>query len=155
MVTSEYARQTEAFEIFKGVVVAGTGSMIVTSEALRIVMNQNMQSLSDYIERDYQMQQAQRDRGEFFVPGMSTHPQPGLTGFRASGGPVSAGRSYVVGERGPELFRPASAGTILPNGAGVTVQNTIYVNGSVKDIAPQLIQELTRLMKQTRQWPAA
>ena len=37
---------------------------------------------------------------------------------RASGGPVSAGTPYVVGEQGPELFVPASGGTILPNGAG-------------------------------------
>ncbi len=39
-------------------------------------------------------------------------------GFRANGGPVSAGRAYVVGERGPELFMPGAGGTIAPNGAG-------------------------------------
>lgn len=38
-------------------------------------------------------------------------------GFRASGGPVSSGRSYIVGERGPELFTPSSAGSIIPNNA--------------------------------------
>lgn len=37
-------------------------------------------------------------------------------GFRASGGPVSAGKSYVVGERGPELFIPNTPGTVMPNG---------------------------------------
>jgi hypothetical protein len=31
---------------------------------------------------------------------------------RATGGPVSAGRGYVVGERGPELFVPSSGGRI-------------------------------------------
>lgn len=36
---------------------------------------------------------------------------------RASGGPVSAGRPYVVGENGPELFMPGRSGTIVPNGA--------------------------------------
>lgn len=35
----------------------------------------------------------------------------GLPG-RATGGPVSPGRGYVVGERGPELFVPTSAGAI-------------------------------------------
>lgn len=35
----------------------------------------------------------------------------GLPG-RATGGPVSPGRGYVVGERGPELFVPTSAGRI-------------------------------------------
>ena len=38
---------------------------------------------------------------------------PGIN-FRAAGGPVSMGDAYVVGERGPELFVPASNGTILP-----------------------------------------
>jgi murein DD-endopeptidase MepM/ murein hydrolase activator NlpD len=38
-------------------------------------------------------------------------------GFRASGGSVSAGRSYVVGENGPEPFIPMQSGTILPNSA--------------------------------------
>jgi hypothetical protein len=35
----------------------------------------------------------------------------GLPG-RATGGPVSPGRGYVVGERGPELFVPSSGGRI-------------------------------------------
>jgi hypothetical protein len=39
----------------------------------------------------------------------------GLPG-RASGGPVSANTAYVVGERGPEVFVPDVAGTIIPNG---------------------------------------
>lgn len=37
----------------------------------------------------------------------------GLPG-RATGGPVSPGRGYVVGERGPELFVPTSAGRVEP-----------------------------------------
>lgn len=38
----------------------------------------------------------------------------GLAGSpgRATGGPVSAGRAYMVGERGPELFVPSSGGRI-------------------------------------------
>jgi tape measure domain-containing protein len=36
-------------------------------------------------------------------------------GGRASGGTVSAGTSYVVGERGPELFTPGRSGSIAPN----------------------------------------
>lgn len=35
--------------------------------------------------------------------------------FRANGGPVSAGKSYVVGERGPELFTPNAGGRITSN----------------------------------------
>lgn len=45
-------------------------------------------------------------------------------GARAAGGPVSGGRSYLVGERGPELFTPGASGNITPNNAmGGTVIN--------------------------------
>ena len=39
----------------------------------------------------------------------------GLAGARALGGPVSYGSSYLVGERGPEIFTPTAGGTIIPN----------------------------------------
>lgn len=42
-------------------------------------------------------------------------------GFRANGGPVTAGTSYVVGERGREMFTPSVAGRITPAGAGGAV----------------------------------
>ncbi|MHA7820395.1 MAG: tail tape measure protein [Erythrobacter sp.] len=38
----------------------------------------------------------------------------GLPG-RATGGPVSPGRGYLVGENGPELFVPTTSGRISPN----------------------------------------
>jgi hypothetical protein len=47
------------------------------------------------------------------LAGISTLPQ---LNFRANGGPVMAGGSYIVGERGPELFTPGSSGGITPNG---------------------------------------
>ena len=53
--------------------------------------------------------------------------------FKADGGPVNGGQSYVVGERGPELFRPRTAGNIIPNdklavggGGGAVVTNVNY-----------------------------
>jgi Prophage tail length tape measure protein len=36
-------------------------------------------------------------------------------GFRAEGGPVEAGKAYVVGERSAELFVPSSSGRIVPD----------------------------------------
>lgn len=39
----------------------------------------------------------------------------GISGFRARGGPVSAGQSYVVGEEGLEIFKPSTSGMIIPN----------------------------------------
>ena len=34
---------------------------------------------------------------------------------RADGGPVTAGKPYIVGEEGPEMFMPKVAGDIIPN----------------------------------------
>ncbi len=36
-------------------------------------------------------------------------------GGKASGGPVDGGTTYMVGEKGPELFTPSGSGTITPN----------------------------------------
>jgi hypothetical protein len=41
---------------------------------------------------------------------LQAQPQP-----RASGGPVTAGRPYVVGENGPELMVPDQSGKIVPS----------------------------------------
>ena len=52
----------------------------------------------------------------------------GLPG-RATGGPVSPGQGFVVGERGPELFVPTSAGAISANqSGGQDVRISINVN---------------------------
>jgi hypothetical protein len=48
-----------------------------------------------------------------------------VAGKRAMGGPVFGGRSYLVGENGPEIVRMGGSGYVTPNhqmGGGVTVQ---------------------------------
>lgn len=52
---------------------------------------------------------------------------------RAKGGPVTAGRPYLVGEEGPELFSPRASGTIIPNDrlGGGGRGNTYYLTGNV------------------------
>jgi hypothetical protein len=52
-----------------------------------------------------------------------------FSGARADGGPVLPGGAYLVGERGPEVFRPHGAGTIEPAGAGGGLSVTINVQG--------------------------
>lgn len=69
-------------------------------------------------------------------------------GGRAAGGPVSSGTTYLVGEKGPELFTPSTSGKIIPNGAlggGSNVIN-ITVNGAIDPIstARQITQILNR-----------
>ena len=54
---------------------------------------------------------------------------------RAEGGPVSAGKPYLVGEKGPELFVPGSSGGIVPNdqlaGAGAGAGGNVSVNFNI------------------------
>ncbi len=45
---------------------------------------------------------------------------------RAHGGPVGAGKSFLVGERGPEIFSPGISGKITPNDK--ISGNTIYID---------------------------
>lgn len=50
--------------------------------------------------------------------------------LRAAGGPVRAGDSYIVGERGPEFFTPRRSGYIIPNeelGSGNRPEITVNV----------------------------
>ncbi len=88
--------------------------------------------------------------------GLATGPNPsndgwfanvyqasGVTG-KATGGPVSAGSPYIVGERGPELFMPSGSGTIIPNnqmGMGSTTNVTNnYINAiDVKSFEDRLL----------------
>ena len=50
-----------------------------------------------------------------------------LPGFAAGGRPP-VGRPSIVGERGPELFVPSTAGTIVPNSKMGGTTNNIVVN---------------------------
>lgn len=50
-----------------------------------------------------------------FGSSVQTTVNTGVKGARASGGPVTGGASYLVGERGPELFTPGASGFITPN----------------------------------------
>jgi hypothetical protein len=61
----------------------------------------------------------------------------GLLGaiFKADGGPVKAGGSYVVGERGPELFTPGVSGNITPNHAlGGSTNIVVNVDASGSNV---------------------
>ncbi len=56
----------------------------------------------------------------------------GLSGGRANGGAVLAGSSYVVGERGPEIFTPSSSGMISSGGSMNVVVNVDASGSSVE-----------------------
>jgi len=78
--------------------------------------------------------------------GSDVHGLNSLAGApgRATGGPVSPGRAYVVGEHGPELFVPTASGAIAaPNAAQRDVKVSITVNAAA-GTSPELLQRSAR-----------
>ena len=77
---------------------------------------------------------------------------PGIGGFFANGGRPPVGKPSIVGERGPELFVPNSAGTIIPNhelgGMGGSTNIVVNVDASGSSVEGDEAQgrELGRLI---------
>ena len=68
---------------------------------------------------------------------------------RAEGGPVKGGRSFIVGERGPELFTPGVSGMVTPNhalGGSTNVVVNVDASGSNVEGDEQGGRELGRLI---------
>ena len=68
---------------------------------------------------------------------------------KANGGPVMGGSSYIVGERGPEIFSPGVSGTITPNhalGGSTTVVVNVDASGSSVQGDEDNSRELGRLI---------
>lgn len=83
-------------------------------------------------------------RNNSVVRGISGLIDSAFGGFRAAGGSVTAGKSYVVGEQGAEMFVPSSNGTIVPNGGmgggtiNITVNGAIDAEGTARTIVDVL-----------------
>ncbi len=71
---------------------------------------------------------------------------------RATGGPVSPGRPYLVGERGPELFVPTSAGQVAAaaQGGGRDVRVAITVNAAAGAAPAALAQSSRQVARAVR-----
>ncbi len=74
-----------------------------------------------------------------------------IDGPRAIGGSVQNGGSYLVGERGPEIFSPNASGSIIPNnklggGGGVVVNQTINVTTGIQStVRAEIIQLMPQI----------
>lgn len=74
-------------------------------------------------------------------------------GPKADGGPVTSGTSYLVGERGPELFVPRQSGVIVPNhamagGNGVTVNlTTNFASGVTRQEVAAMLPRMVEAAK--------
>ena len=82
------------------------------------------------------------------IPGFGGLP---ILGGRSKGGPVTKNGSFVVGEKGPELFVPKRSGTIIPNdklagGGSTNISVNIDASGSSVQGNEQQGKELGRVI---------
>jgi phage-related minor tail protein len=73
-----------------------------------------------------------------------------FAGSRADGGGVAGGGSYLVGERGPEVFRPLAPGSVEPVTPGGAVTVNVSVDGGVPALLrseAQIAQMLARAVR--------
>ena len=75
---------------------------------------------------------------------------PGIGGFFANGGVTKPNKSYIVGERGPELFTPGVTGRVTPNhemgGGSTNVVVNVDASGSNVEGDEDRGRELGRLI---------
>ena len=149
-------------ESFKGII---KGTMSV-GDAFR---NMFMRISDHFLDMAAQMMAAQISRGfmglfanafggggsSFFVPdtplGIADSSQflGGPNPFKANGGAVKGGSSYIVGERGPELFSPGVSGMITPNemlGGSTNIVVNVDASGSSVEGDEQQGRELGRMI---------
>jgi hypothetical protein len=139
--TTHFNAAKDSFDQFKGVVVAGTAEMIA-----------GLNSFHDsgaYVQMQKDMRDVQNAKGQFYVD-TGFAPPPVQT--RDSGGPVTAGKSYLIGGgKAPELFTPGASGFVTPNaGGGGGVVQHIYVTqplGTPDAIARAVADAQISLMK--------
>jgi len=75
-----------------------------------------------------------------------------LGGFLQDGGPATAGKPYIVGEAGPELFIPNSSGKVISNDDMVntgTAGRPVQVNFTVNAIDSQSFTDTLQTQKDT------
>ncbi|MBS1188907.1 MAG: hypothetical protein H6R10_699 [Rhodocyclaceae bacterium] len=93
--------------------------------------------------------------GSFVANTSDTYSIP-IAGARASGGPVDAGKTYLVGERGPELLRMGGGGGyVVPNDAmggssPVSISMPVAIDARGADAGVE--QRIAAAMTQLQSW---
>ena len=154
MLSDEYTKllgKRKVMETDLQIIARNAGNMIASGFEDAIFSGQKLGEVIRSLGMDLMRMVFQQTVTAPLAKGISTAI---LAGFRAEGGPVNAGRPYMVGEKGPELFVPHSSGSIVPNGAmgsssggtgGVTVNYNIAAGVSRAELVPILEQERRRL----------
>lgn len=101
----------DVLKIVGAVAVTAFVGFIATLDVVIRLISKGIDLLNDFIGIFHKV----KDTSDDFFSGLVSKI-PGIKNIgRASGGPVTGGSPYIVGERGPELFVPQSSGQIVPN----------------------------------------
>lgn len=131
-------------------------SMIDGTKSAKDAFKDLTRSIIADLYRQYVVKQITGFISNAITSSFGVTPTGGGGGGKAIGGPVQAGQSYLVGERGPEMFVPARSGSIVPNdrlGAGGVVVNQTFqfsANGddSVKQIIAKAAPTIAKMAQQ-------
>lgn len=136
----------KAIDSMKAALSGLKGAITDANQTMKAAVADARISASQYQRYTESVRQGQADiersRGEImsfknivkdFIPGLAT------------GGPVTSGRPYIVGEEGPELFMPSQSGRIIPNNKlGQAGQVTVNAYVSDKPSADYLVERIKR-----------
>jgi phage-related protein len=91
----------------------------IVSAIINVIMSTDWNAVGAKIAAGIAAGLSQAQAATAFNPSSYSFQQPGFLGQlpfgKASGGSVYPNQSYVVGEKGPEVFRPSGSGAIIPN----------------------------------------
>jgi hypothetical protein len=120
------------------------GSM-TAAEALKKFALDFVKAIAQMVAQAAALRMIQSLLGSLGFPAMGGGASPWMGGPKMAGGAVAGGYSYVVGERGPELFSPNSGGRIIPNSALGGGGMTVVVNNN----APGVVVEQRQVDERT------
>jgi phage-related minor tail protein len=121
-------------QTFKGFIAS------VLDDLAKVALQQAVSPIKSFLGSAFKTVLGSLFRGSA-TPGVEFAPNipiADVATFAASGGPITAGSPYVVGEHGPELFLSSSGGKIIPNhrlngrgngGNVISVNANVNING--------------------------
>lgn len=150
---AKQTKKTKGFmEDLRFTMISSFENAIVSGKNFSGVLQSLLKDIEKVILRKGVLDPLGNAAGSWFkglFPGGESSGAEQLAGPRAAGGPVDGGSTYLVGENGPELFTPRSAGAIIPNhalGGGDTSVQINFTGGPPVD--PQtFLAQVVPIMK--------
>jgi len=144
-VTAKYDRAAEAVAIAYQVELQKMQAKNVDASGKPIIIDDTLkEKILMKVLKDKRVKQ--KDGWAIFGPLTSGTIQKGTTlpKFKAQGGPVARGQSYVVGEGGPEYFLPQESGKILSNDDSRIFTMLLSANPQLQNVSRTRAEKILR-----------